>query len=145
MKIYSIFIVFSLGITVISACRQNKDVIKQIKVQGLTLMVMKTPGGPEDADEMTYSARLIPDKGLIENKNAVVTAMQYKMDSCFYLQQGKERIYASLTQPIANGVKDSFEYLLSFERQGIKNNKWDFVYLDKYLNHKIYKIAIGQE
>ena len=145
MKIYKILIILLLCITGLDACRQNKETVKQIKNQGLTLMIMKTPGGPEDADEITYSARLIPDKELLDKNDNLNTAMLYRMDSCFYLQQGKEKIYAILTQPIANGVKGSFEYLLSFEKQGIKNNKWAFVYQDKYLNHKTYKIETDQE
>jgi len=113
---------------------------------GLTVQLMKTPSSYDGEGNISYSARLIADKELIaKTDNTVKSNLSYRMDSCFYLQAGKKKIYASLTQSIANGVSGSFEYLLSFENTGLNDGKWNLIYQDKYLNQQKYTLNLNNE
>ena len=101
---------------------------------------------PGDLTSLVYAARLIPDKIIQKKSDSSKTKLWYKMDSCFYIQSGKNKVYAGLVQPIANGSTGSFEYMLSFDMQGdnFKKNK-SLVYQDRYLNHMRYAISLENE
>lgn len=123
------------------ACKQNIHSVKEIKDDGLTLQVIKTAGEPGNDHTLNYSARLIPDKGLIpEKNNKVKTELWYSMDSSFYLQSGKKKIYAEIIQPIANGLAGTYEYMVSFPGTDLRDGKWSLIYQDKYLNHRKYQM-----
>jgi|SRR6185437_7801888 len=133
---------------VFGACRRDKNSVKEIKDHGLTVQVIKMEGEPAGGNTNTasYSARLIPDKGLISEKDSKIkTALWYSMDSSFYLQAGKKKIYAEIIQPIANGLVNRYEYMLSFDLTGLKGDKWSLIYQDKFLNHRKYIIDKNQE
>jgi hypothetical protein len=122
-------IIFFISFTCIFSCRQKAGSVKELKIKGLKVQIIKIPNGNGEIDNMNYSARLIPDKKLLEGKtDAEKLSITYKMDSCFYLQQGDRKIYASLTQPVANGVAGSFEFLLLFEIKTSDLGNYNFVY-----------------
>jgi hypothetical protein len=128
------------------SCKQTKSSFKELTDHGLTIQIMKLQDPSKDKMDITYSVRLLPDKKLIAEKdNSVKTALWYRMDSCFYLQAGKKKIYADIVQPIANGVSGGFEYLLSFDAGAVANDKWNLIYQDKYLNHRKYMLNTNNE
>jgi hypothetical protein len=138
-----IYLVFSM---IFVGCKENKRSFQKLSDHDLTILVMRMPDSSGDKSTNNYAARLIPVKGLIDEKdNVIKTRLWYNMDSCFYLEAGKKKIYASLIQPIANGVAGSFEYMLSFENDARDDGNWSFIYQDKYLNKKKYALRIDKE
>jgi|SRR6185437_5505588 len=122
-------------------CCNKKRTYSENKSDGLTVQATEIPAGASETGVVNYSARLIPDNALSAAKNGETkTALWYSMDSCFYLQAGNKKIYANLTQPIANGVTGTFEYLLSFEITRQSDVQYSLIYQDKYLNHKKYEL-----
>jgi len=117
-----------------------KPHMQQAKDQDLTIQLMALKGGPDDGRTLSYQVRLIPVKKVQK------TALYYQMDSCFYLLNGTKKIYASLVQPIANGINGSYEYLLQFEKPPIgEMNQIVPVYQDKYINGKCYDLKTNDE
>jgi hypothetical protein len=143
-KLLSPLICFVL-FTILISCKHQSS-IKELTIKGLTIQIKKMENEPGDLTSVVYAARLIPAKTIQKESDTSKTKLWYKMDSCFYIQNGKEKIYASLVQPIANGISGSFEYMLSFDSQddGFKRDKI-LVYQDRYLNHIKYAIGIGNE
>jgi hypothetical protein len=136
-------LLFYTALLFITSCKLHKSTPYETAGNGITLQVIQLENSPGDANVFTYKARLIPDALLLNEKNAYSkNAMMYKMDSCFYLQSGTKKIYASLVQPIANGVSGTFEYLLEFEAAA-GSNASEFVYKDKYLNQKKYSLKLN--
>ena len=93
--------------------------------------------------DISYGARIIPSavfKGA--DSKATKENLMYRMDSCFYLQSGWKKIYPQLTQPVSNGLKNTFEYLLTFDMPSFEEDKWFFVYEDRYLNKKKYTLKL---
>ena len=126
----------------VTGCKSGHPAAREIDDRDMDVQVVLLDSTPGNGN--TYKARLIPDKKLFDEKDAVSkNAMIYKMDSCFYLQSGTKRVYASLVQPVANGITGTFEYLLEFEKND--GNSWDFVYQDKYINHKKYSLKLNQD
>jgi hypothetical protein len=140
-RLHFVFITCLTGFTIGCTSRQTK--LHEISSNGVRLQIiqLENPAGG-DPQAVTYKARLIPDKSLLDQKNAVSkSAMIYKMDSCFYLQSRTKKIYASLVQPIANGVSGTYEYLIEFETP--ISTGYDFIYQDRYLNQKKYSLALN--
>ncbi|MDB5123555.1 MAG: hypothetical protein JWP94_1684 [Mucilaginibacter sp.] len=137
-------IVFTVTCSLFS-CRNNSSV-KAFKRDGLAIEIARIAGEPGAASGLNYSARLIPDKKLADTKDKELTsALWYRMDSCFYLQQGGKKVFASIIQPIANGVAGSYEYFLSFDISQAEESKWHLIYQDKYLNQKKYSLNLGDQ
>ena len=135
--------VFSVGL-LFSSCSSGKLPFGETKDKDLTLQVMGVKSNRIDTAYFSYKARIIPDKIFLSLKSQQEkSSLSYRMDSCFFLKQGKEVIAASMVQPIANGVPGSFEFLLEFEKvaSGV-NNKPTLIYRDKYLNRKTYHIQL---
>ena len=108
------------------------------KDHDLTVEVVQIKNDPGDETQTSYRARLIPEQKLMEDKTwDERNALSYRMDSCFYIDGAKGRKYAALVQAVANGQKDSYEYLLEFEKDKEGNTgPENMVYRDKYLNGK---------
>jgi hypothetical protein len=121
---------------------QGSSPVRESRQQGLTLQIKELPQDPGGAGTISYAARLIPDKGMFSD-NAVKTKLQYQMDSTFYIQSGRDRIYADLVQPVANGVTGTYEYLVSFDRTCQGRLTGRLIYQDRYLNHQKYTINLN--
>jgi hypothetical protein len=135
-------IVFTVACSLFS-CRNNSSV-KALKRDGLAIEVARVAGEPGSNTGLNYSARLISDKKLADTKDKELTsALWYRMDSCFYLQYGGKKVFATIIQPIANGVVGSYEYFLSFDISQADESKWHLIYRDKYLNRKTYTLNLG--
>jgi hypothetical protein len=135
-----------ISIVSLLSCK-HKGKLNEIKDKDISFQVIQLKDKAEDGTGLSYKARLLPDRKLIEaltkeNKEA----LYYRMDSCFYIQNGNNKIYAAMVQPIANGISGSYEYLLDFEldrRQ--KEDTINLVYRDKYINHQEYQLKIVKE
>ena len=123
--------------TMLCACKSQNRLL-QTGDSSLTVQVMRLPA--DDKATVSYKVRLITSKSLLEGKTTEQkNAMWYKMDSCFYLQQGTGKIYAALVQPVANGVSNTYEYLVEFDNdKEIVDDNVAMVYDDKYLNRRKY-------
>ena len=110
----------------------------------MTVQLMKMDASDSAGAALTYKARLIPTKKLMEAKNDDAKAgMLYRMDSCFYLQDHGRKIYASMIQPVQNGVSGTFEYLLEFEPVTTSTKGLRMVYKDKYINQHTYSLPLN--
>lgn len=94
---------------------------------------------------LNYKLRIYPVQSWIEeHESARVEDMNYHMDSCFFIQEGKNKYAPLFVQPVANGVKHCFEYLLSFPIQKVvKKPGISMVYSDKFIDHKTYLINLN--
>jgi len=115
----------------------------EVKDKDLAIQVIKIENQQNDRQDLSYAVRLTPDKHiLLPGDNKMTTALWYHMDSCFYLSQGKKKIYPAIIQPIANGIGGTFEYYVAFDESIKENKPLRLVYQDKYLNKKKYEIII---
>jgi negative regulator of genetic competence, sporulation and motility len=91
-----------------------------------------------------FKARLIPTVEAGSNlKVAVQTSLLYHMDSCFYLHMGAEKRYPVLIQPVASGIKNSFDYLIEFEKpEDANDHDVLLVYQDKFFTSRNYSFKI---
>ena len=128
----------------LAGCKK-KDSFTEVKRDRLTIQIRKLPGSADMAGGVSYAARIIPDKGLAANDIALKTKMEYRADSTFYIRSGKQKIYADLVQPVANGVAGTFEYLVSFSGGDNEYKNGTLVYQDKYLNHQKYDFSLKNE
>ncbi len=128
-----------IGLLLLSACNRNEKLLTA-KDSDLTIELMQLKKEGDGSATLSYQARLIPQKQLLAAKNGTdKNALFYKMDSCFYINTGKQKIYAALVQPVANGVSGTYEYLLQFEvGEKEKATNFNIVYQDRYLNKKAY-------
>jgi hypothetical protein len=128
------------------ACH-NKQQYYESKDHDLTVQIVKMKNDAADTASVSYTARIIPDKTMmtVVNNEDIKTAMMYKMDSCFYMQINKKKVYPGIVQSIANGLPNQFEYLVSFDIAGISNDNPVIVYQDKYLNKRKYTLKINKE
>jgi hypothetical protein len=125
------------------SCRQRTPPLNEVKNKDITIQFIQLKA--EDGDSMlTYKARVIPDKKLMTEINrSEKNNLLYRMDSCFYISNGSYKIYASMVQPIANGVSGTFEYLLEFGVSNAdKKDSINLVYHDRYINQQTYKVPV---
>lgn len=121
-------------IPLIMACHK-----KQINKKGdADLRVQISQIGAPDPSVKSFKVRIVPGKQI----QAAMTyqlheKLIFQMDSCFYLDNGTEKKYASLIQPIANGSGSILEYMVQFADTGY-DDKTNLIYQDKYLNRKAY-------
>ena len=129
------------------SCRRVNKSFKESKDADMAFQIMDLPNDSADDNTLNYKVRIIPQKKLMETSTMHdKTSMYYDMDSCFYIIDDKhEKIYPSLVQPVANGVKDTYEYLLDFElNTGLAKQELNIIYADRYINHKSYVIKLGK-
>jgi hypothetical protein len=125
----------------LQGCKHSSQV-KEVHDKDLTLQITDLTDPSDHSGMITYKARLIPGKTLLrEESPGNRVNLVYKMDSCYYLQSGQEKIYASLVQEVPNGIQGTYEYLLEFEKKPAVGKCW-LIYQDRYLNHKKYNIEI---
>jgi hypothetical protein len=68
------------------------------------------------------------------------------MDSCFFIKVGNLKCYPLFTQPVPNGIKNCFEFLISFNADnGIKNKPLQLMYADKYINGQTYSFELNKQ
>jgi len=142
MKVNILF--YSLScLAVFASCKHAKPLM-EARDADLTVQIMAIDDSSKDEQAVSYRARLIPDKKLMEGKTREEkNSLYYQMDSCFYFTVAGVKTYAALVQPIANGVSGSYEYLLQFEKPKLINtDTLSLVYQDKYINKKTYDVRL---
>lgn len=134
-----------IALVCLASCGKNPKVV-ELKQAGLVVKLTKLPEDAPDNSTISYAVRLIPDKSLLANTDQITkTALQYRMDSCFYVINNHHKVYANIVQPIADGVADSFEYLLTFNLDNLKMGNWKLTYRDRYLNHRQYQLQLSKD
>jgi hypothetical protein len=129
------------------SCKHKNKTFGELSNSGLTVQIMQLKNAGNDSGRWSYDVRLIPDKQLSEDiTSQVKTAMYYRMDSCFYISNGSNKLYASMVQRIPNGIAGNYEYLLDFEMGERQNqDSVEMVYQDKYINHKTYQLKLAKQ
>jgi hypothetical protein len=132
---------FALSFFCLYGCA-HKTALRQTADKDLTFQLVDVSNKDAEND-ISYGARIIPSNSFKEADNkAAKENLMYRMDSCFYLQSGLKKVYPQLTQPVANGLKRTFEYLVTFDLPSFDEHKWFFVYEDRYLNRKKYTLDL---
>lgn len=126
-------------VAVLFSCKA-KDHVAQLKDDDLTVMAMRNSQTTEG--ETTFQVRVFPSKVVLENgSNKLTEEMLYRSDSCMYLLHGDKKDYPLYIEPVSNGVKGSYEFLVAFNKT--PNIKTDtLIYHDKFINQKKYVLAI---
>jgi hypothetical protein len=117
----------------------------QLKDQNLQLEAMKMDS-PSDSTVLNYKVRLYPSKLWLEaHGNGAATHFDYGVDSCFTVSTGMGRYRPVFVQPVANGIKNCYEYLISFKAdQTIKMKPLWLVYADKYIADDKYTLDLNK-
>ena len=124
------------------ACH-SKSSFRQAGDKDLKIQLENISNSAVDGD-ISYAARITPEKGLFTSADkSAKEGMMYRVDSCFYLQAGREKVYPQLTQPVADGLSGTFEYLVTFAIRHFDEHKWNFVYQDKYLTKRKYMLKLA--
>jgi hypothetical protein len=119
---------------------------KQVDGKLCSMQIMKMDV-KKDTTVLNYKVRIYPSKKwMSENEAQGMDLFSYRMDSCFYLQTGKLQRKPLFVMPVANGVKGSFEYLLSFGLDNsIKMRPLQLVYVDKYIDMDICTLDLNKD
>lgn len=112
---------------------------KAVKSKSMTLEIMKM-ADKNDTTVLNYKVRLYPAKEWLETRTAdAVNNLNYRMDSCFMIKAGSLKHDPVFVQPVVNGIKNCFEYLVSFEMDStVKMKTLKLVYKDKYIDGHTY-------
>ncbi|MFD0794729.1 hypothetical protein ACFQZX_13970 [Mucilaginibacter litoreus] len=141
LKISIVLIAFSLA----SGCRRA-GALKEKSDRNMRVQVARmTPVTPKD-DMAVYRVRLIPSEILRTiHKELGSEHYWYRMDSCFYLDHAGHKQYPVVLQPVANGSKDNYEYLLQFVREmpSDSSDSVRFVFADKAINDIKYEFNLA--
>lgn len=147
MKKYGILIIILLA-----ACRTPQQQwldslagYKETKSKTMTLQIMKMTD-KKDTTVLNYQVRLYPAKDWLENSPPDATNnLNYRMDSCFTLKAGGRKQNPVFVQPVAGGVKNCFEYLVSFTMDNtVKMKTLQLVYTDRYIDGRTYFFDLNQ-
>jgi hypothetical protein len=133
-KIYAI-----IALAVLSACGSNKGDQRMIGDKQLTIQVQKVSA--DDGRRRTMQVRIFPKREALSGLNTAGREnLLYRMDSCFYLETGTQKVYPSAVLPVANGMSAAFEYLVSFDGAIAPKGNIRLIYQDRYLNKKKYEL-----
>lgn len=104
--------VFIWIIVIIVSCSSGKG-FWELSDGDMRLQLMDMDSGVEGEETQSFRFRIYPGKTITDRMDAEArSAMWYKMDSCVYLLKGTNKIYPVAIEPVANGVKNTFEYLV---------------------------------
>ncbi|MDB5146545.1 MAG: hypothetical protein JWQ57_565 [Mucilaginibacter sp.] len=124
-------------ILLIQGCKTD-ETGKTITDKGLTISMSAVKDAAGDNKGLAFKAMLVPSATLIaDSGKALNLAMTFKNDSAFFIEKNGEKIFAAMVQPVANGIKGSFEYLILFNPVQ-QTDTLSVVYQDKFLNKKRY-------
>lgn len=124
-----------------AGCRTQNQSVKELNDEDLVMQV-------QEHTDKSYRVRLIPEtKFLIDKTSDLRNNMWYKMDSCFYIIRGEQKIYPVMQEPVANGISSSFEYLLLFDdaQAPEKGEEIKFIYKDRHISKKSYSLSFNKQ
>ncbi|MEO3404975.1 hypothetical protein AAFN85_13800 [Mucilaginibacter sp. CAU 1740] len=120
---------------VFTACNSGRNTYREIQKNGLRVQL----GRFADHHGEAYRIRLIPENrgaGIVTKTSGIDPLKN--MDSCFYMLNGKQKIYPVAVQFIASGSETSFEYVAVFN-DSVSVSQNTMIYEDKYINRKTYR------
>lgn len=145
-QIAALLIIITLFACNRSNIRSQND-FKETQDSDVVIQVMKLNDSIPDTSVLKYGVRIFPSKKMakiLTDKSK--ENLWYKMDSSFYLQSGPLKVYASLTEPISNGQKNNFEYLLIFEKTSrLSPNDLKLAFNDQYISHKTHYFQLNAQ
>lgn len=117
----------------------------------------KNRGGQNGDDQITLQVQQVKEKNAedlafrirvfahlpadFKDRKQLNEKMEYGIDSCFFrLNRGKQELPSGVI-PVANGIKDCFEYVLLFSGSVADKNE-QLVYRDKYISGKTYQVIL---
>ncbi|QNR87024.1 hypothetical protein H9N25_11880 [Pedobacter riviphilus] len=136
-KIYFI-VLFMLAL---SACKRKTTSVKQ---QDKDLMIqVKQEDAVDDSTKIAYQVRIFNQMKLSDQgAKKIIEVMAYGQDSSFYKLKGLEKIYPVGVVPVANGIKNCFEYVVLFDKVEIAETVGTFVFSAKNINGKTYQLRV---
>jgi hypothetical protein len=98
---------------------------------------------PSTEHTRTFMIRVFPDKKFAESGMEKITeSFLYHSDSCFYLLKNNVKLYPEYVEPIVNGIKGSYEFLVGFSDQDLSTKEYTLIYQDQIINKKKYVLTI---
>jgi hypothetical protein len=142
MKRASVNYVTALVCLVLFSCKGDQG-FREIKTTTMTVQLM--PLGTEGGSSLSFKVRLQPDHAGVIGNGQNSRDLWYHMDSCFYLKRTGRRQYALMVQPVNNGSRNIFEYLVQFEAAPADEGKGlQLVYHDKFVDQKDYIFKLSK-
>jgi len=145
----SVFV--SLLILALLSCNRNstggKSDFKEIRDSNIIIQLMSLKDSIPDTSVIKYGVRIFPDKQIASTLSEKSKEdLWYRMDSSFYLQSGSDKQYASVIEPIANGQKNNYEYLLIFDKiPKMDTKKLLLAFNDKFISRKIHYFQLNAQ
>jgi len=125
---------------IISGCSRDTANTQEIKDNDITLQLNEIN---HNGDSGVFRVRLIPSLHVLKDISVQTReSLMYRMDSCFYLTKGNEKIYPVLVQAIANGSDKNFEYILDFNDAEKQAPQTQIYFVNKYLNKRSYHFTL---
>ena len=142
MKKLAGIIALFLTLLAASSCKSRKAEFNEVKDDSLTVQVLKIRNADEEGT-IDLRVRIFPAHGLAEKSGKSTEEMWYATDSCFVLSTGGKELIPVMQQPVANGMKNSFEYLLLFEGAEVLDSRdMKLVYRDRHFTGKTYTMSL---
>jgi len=140
-------LIIVVSVIMLVSCNRNATLTHEVKDKDMTFQVSEIKDKAPGDESLTYKARLIPSRELAEGETLEKKRLlSYKMDSCFYINEGHNKNYAAMVQAVANGVSGTYEYLLVFDLdKNARKDSVDLVYQDRYINHKLYELKLNKQ
>ena len=116
---------------------------KETHSRDLSVEILRMAGG--DTAAVNYRIRLRPSA----KNNAFVGQQEhlnYGMDSCFYLVSGAGKVSPSFVQAVPDGIKECYEYLVSFNiSEAQKLKPLSLVYDDRLTGLKRFSLSLNKQ
>lgn len=120
-------IILMVFLSMFLSCKKKQD-FKEQTLGNTTVQVFEK----KDEDNTHYLVRIVSDPHS-DLGEAVKRKMYYECDSSFLVKDFNQvEILASAVEPVANGQKNIFEYMVYFEGEYKEPHK--LIYYDKYLS-----------
>ena len=121
MKIYYLIVPFLLfACTNVAHNTQVQSVSKENNK--MTVRIMPITKEKKKANELLFHARFFLKKELLEQNKNFAQALQYQVDSSFYLIDAKDTLWPYYVLPVVNGQPLMPEYIVSFESKHLKDH-----------------------
>lgn len=112
------------------------------------MQALRVRPATDDTTELSYKVRIYPSKSWLANNHSTESTgnFYYRMDSAFTMKYGSQTMRPQLVQPVANGLSNCFEYLISMEiTPGIKMKHISILYQDKFIDGKQYTMDLNRQ
>lgn len=129
---------FLMLLTLMVSCKQAQKTL--LKDADLSIQCIRKADA-DDTEQLNFMVRIFPEQDKFAKNKDLGVDMQLHMDSCFYTLQNGAKNYPLQVIPVANGVKNCFEYLLVFNNPTGGTEKYrTLTYHDKFINKKTYQL-----